>query len=58
MTTAKQINQAGGGLTVESDATRSMTPKAINAALGGFAIGAAVAIGNVGGFTSATVGSA
>jgi hypothetical protein len=52
------IKQAGGGLAVEADATRSVTPKAVNAQGGGLAIGAAVAIGNVGGFTLATVGSA
>ena len=52
-----RINQAGGGVTVEADANRIVTPTAINAQLGGLALGAAVAIGNVGGFTAATMGS-
>ena len=51
------IPNAAGGIIVGAVADRSVTPQAIGGALAGVAAGAAVAIGNVSGDTTATIGN-
>ena len=51
------IRRAGGGIDVEANDTRAVTPLAAGGALAGVAAGAAVAIGNVSGDTEATIGN-
>ena len=50
------VTKAGGGLTVAVNATRDMHAYAIGVGLGAFATGAAVAVVNLGGDASATIG--
>jgi hypothetical protein len=52
------IDQSGGPVTVEADADRTVTPLAAGGGVGAIAIGAAVAVGNLGGFTFATANGA
>ena len=51
-----KIPKAGGGVNVEADTNRTVSTNAIGGEVGGVAIGVSVAVGNVGGSTTASVG--
>ena len=54
--TGAKIPLAGGGVDVEADTNRSVSTNAIGGEVGAVAIGVSVAVGNVGGSTTASVG--